>query len=303
MYQDTSSDDLRFFGNSSNRMTITSAGNVGIGTSSPSAPIEISRSDAGIIQYITNTGSNQAYTAYGNSDNPPWSQNFNTPGGLLVGIDTDETAVVYQGGNKALRFGTNAAERMRIDSSGNLLVGTTSAVGTVTIGGAQTPAQPALYMQTYPTGHPTAYIYRNNTDAQYCLKLRHDGPVSGSGNGYMVLFTDRNDSTVGSITVSGSTTAYNTSSDARLKENIADAEDASSLVDAIKVRQFDWKADGSHQDYGMVAQELLTVAPEAVSGDPESDDMMGVDYSKLVPMMIKEIQSLRREVAALKENN
>jgi len=96
------------------------SGNVGIGTSSPSAPIEISRSDAGIIQYITNTGSNQAYTAYGNSDNPPWSQDFGTAGGLLVGIDHDETGVVYQGGNKALRFGTNATERMRIDSAGRV---------------------------------------------------------------------------------------------------------------------------------------------------------------------------------------
>lgn len=93
---------------------------VGISTNSPSAPLEVSRSDAGIIQYITNTGSAQAYTAYGNSDNQPWSQDFNTAGGLLVGIDSDETGVVFQGGNKALRFGTNASERMRILAGGGL---------------------------------------------------------------------------------------------------------------------------------------------------------------------------------------
>jgi len=90
-----------------------------------------------------------------------------------------------------------------------------------------------------------------------------------------------------------------TPSDQRLKENIADADDAGSKVDAIQVRKFDWKADGSHQDYGMIAQELQTVAPEAVSGDADSEDMMGVDYSKLVPMLIKEIQSLRNRVAQL----
>jgi hypothetical protein len=103
----------------------------------------------------------------------------------------------------------------------------------------------------------------------------------------------------GSVTTNGSVTSYNTSSDARLKENIADAEDAGAKVDAIQVRQFDWKTDGSHQDYGMIAQELMTVAPEAVSGDPESDEMMGVDYSKLVPMLVKEIQELRVRVHAL----
>jgi hypothetical protein len=70
-------------------------------------------------------------------------------------------------------------------------------------------------------------------------------------------------------------------------------------IDAIQVRKFDWKADGSHQDYGMIAQELLEVAPEAVSVPEDSEEMMGVDYSKLVPMLIKEIQSLRNRVAQL----
>ena len=73
-------------------------------------------------------------------------------------------------------------------------------------------------------------------------------------------------------------------------------------MDAIKVRQFDWKTDGSHQDFGMVAQELQSVAPEAVIGNADSDEMMGVDYSKLVPMLIKEIQSLRSRVAELENN-
>ena len=106
---------------------------------------------------------------------------------------------------------------------------------------------------------------------------------------------------VGSISVTGTATTYNTSSDQRLKENIADADDAGSKIDAIQVRKYDWKADGSHQDYGMIAQELQAVAPEAVSGDADSEDMMGVDYSKLVPMLIKEIQSLRNRVAQLEE--
>ena len=106
--------------------------------------------------------------------------------------------------------------------------------------------------------------------------------------------------TVGSISVqAGSATSYNTSSDERLKENITDSANAGSKVDAIQIRQFDWKADGSHQDYGVIAQELVEVAPEAVSEGDTEEDMMGVDYSKLVPMLIKEVQSLRSRVAEL----
>jgi hypothetical protein len=52
----------------------------------------------------------------------------------------------------------------------------------------------------------------------------------------------------------------------------------------------------------MIAQELQTVAPEAVSTPENSDDMMGVDYSKLVPMLVKEIQSLRARVAQLEND-
>ena len=95
----------------------------------------------------------------------------------------------------------------------------------------------------------------------------------------------------------GVATAYNTSSDYCLKENIVDAPAGN--IDAIRVRSFDWKADGTHQTYGMVAQELVDVAPEAVSQGETEDDMWAVDYSKLVPMMIKEIQDLRARVAQL----
>jgi hypothetical protein len=101
------------------------------------------------------------------------------------------------------------------------------------------------------------------------------------------------------VSVTTTATAFNTSSDYRLKENIQDANSASSLIDSLQVRQFDWKSDNSHQRYGFVAQELVTVAPEAVHQPADSEEMMAVDYSKLVPMLVKEIQSLRVRLAAL----
>jgi hypothetical protein len=122
-----------------------------------------------------------------------------------------------------------------------------------------------------------------------------------SNDGHAVQFFHAG-SLVGSVAVTSTATAYNTSSDQRLKENIADADDAGSKIDAIQVRKFDWIADGSHQDYGMVAQELNTVAPEAVTEGDTEEDMMSVDYSKLVPMLVKEIQSLRARVAQLETN-
>ena len=155
---------------------------------------------------------------------------------------------------------------MRIDASGNLLVGGTS-VG----------ASDSCSIESY--GGITI--------------------ARASGVGRIQMTFKNGGTTVGTISTTGSSTAYATSSDQRLKENIQDADDAGSKIDAIQVRKFDWKVDGSHQDYGMVAQELQTVAPEAVSAPEDPEEMMGVDYSKLVPMMLKEIQSLRARVNAL----
>ena len=111
-------------------------------------------------------------------------------------------------------------------------------------------------------------------------------------------FYDTSAAIIGSITNSGGVAVlYNTTSDQRLKNNVVDAP--SGNIDDIKIRSFDWIADGSHQEYGMVAQELLEVAPYAVYQPENPDEMMAVDYSKLVPMMIKEIQDLKARLTAL----
>ena len=170
-----------------------------------------------------------------------------------------------------VRFLTSGSERMRIDAAGHLLVGITSSLGqTCTVRG-----------DTNTTTEGTIYLANNGGAAAYASF----GDSAGTITGY--------------IQKSGSGVNYASISDKRLKENITDSNDAGSKIDAIQVRQYDWKADGSHQDYGMIAQELISVAPDAVSGSENTDDMMGVDFSKLVPMLIKEVQSLRARVAAL----
>jgi len=125
--------------------------------------------------------------------------------------------------------------------------------------------------------------------------------ISGTSlTSQMSFFNDNG--RVGWIGTDGTTTSYNTSSDARMKENIADADSAGDVIDAIQVRQFDWKVNGEHQRYGFIAQELIEVAPEAVSAPAEEDQMMAVDYSKLVPMLVKELQSVRARLAVLEGN-
>jgi fibronectin-binding autotransporter adhesin len=176
---------------------------------------------------------------------------------------------------------------MTIDTSGNLLVGTTTA--SFTSGGT-------TYTPKFATDSGSGNIaYLQTSGAGAAVVINN---TLGSGDRYLISF-DNGSTRVGDITSNGTATTYGTSSDYRLKENIADANDAGDKIDAIKVRQYDWKVDGSHQDYGMVAQELMTVAPEAVHQPEDPEAMMGVDYSKLVPMMLKEIQSLRARIAAL----
>jgi hypothetical protein len=164
-------------------------------------------------------------------------------------------------------------QAMTLDNSGNLLVGTTDNGGSNT-GGFE------LYNGV---GASRLYI----------------GHVTGTASGVGYAVFNYNGSLIGSITQSGTTAVlYNVTSDQRLKTNIVDAP--SGNIDQIKVRSFDWIADNSHQTYGMVAQELLEVAPYAVHQPQNPEEMMAVDYSKLVPMMIKEIQDLKAEVNQLK---
>lgn len=179
---------------------------------------------------------------------------------------------ILSAGNVPITSYVNGSEQMRLDSSGNLLVGTTST--------------------TIPTG-AGSLIYLNSPGALYL------GHANGAATGTFYSGFAYNGSVIGSISQNGTTAVlYNITSDQRLKENIQDAASASALIDSLQVRQYEWKSDGSHQRYGFIAQELVTVVPEAVHQPINPDDMMAVDYSKLVPMLVKEIQSLRQRLAA-----
>ena len=250
--------------NSSVKMTITDTGNVGIGTSTPSHPLMVQRNDT-----VGSLGSASI------SLNPQ----YESGGGSYIRWGGSSIA----GG--MLRFlGVNNVERMRITSAGQILIGTQDGVP-----------------------------HNNNSSGTAAdgIALSQDGFYSAAryGGTCMVLNRMANDGSVlnfhnrgvleGYINTTQSGVSLVQSSDQRLKENITDSGDSGSTIDAIQVRQFDWIANGKHQDYGFVAQELANAVPDAVFTGEDEDETMGVDYSKLVPILVKEVQALRSRVAEL----
>ena len=206
---------------------------------------------------------------------------LNSSGSEVVALNYDTT-------NSAMLFRTASTERARIDSSGRLIMASSTGSGLTgkisagnNSGMTNTPHNAAIW------------AYANSNDA---YPIGSTGQSTSQG---LIGFFDSTGATVGSVSKNGSVTLYNTTSDQRLKENIFDSDSASSLIDSLKVRKFDWKADSLHQRYGFIAQELVNIAPEAVYQPNDTEQMMAVDYSKLVPMLVKEIQSLRKRLAAL----
>jgi hypothetical protein len=189
------------------------------------------------------------------------------------------------GGNAGyMQFATIASagdlvERMRIDSSGNVMMGITSAGGKLTVAAA---LQNGIELRTTDTADGIYGLYNtggSSGTAVYVMPCRF-----GSTNTF-----------AGGVYWSGSVMQYTGTSDFRLKENIVDSGSGLEKLANIKVRSFDWKESGLHVDFGVIAQELEEIAPEAVAKGRDNEDgsintPYAVDTSILVPAMIKAIQ-------------
>ena len=359
IYQKPSNNNLNFY-NTSDRMTIDSSGNVGIGTT-PSGVLS-----SGYVLRLN--GGTQTFLAFNNT-----THTTQATGGFAIGHDASSSYII-QRENQPLDFYTNDVFSMRILANGTFLVGKiaddnsagfkTNTSSTYMVSSTATPTfinrlssagdliefrkdsatkgrigtdgsdiyigsddcnlffftNAVLPVNSVGGGRDNAINLGASTtrfvdlylaNVMYSGSARIATTTANSGGkiqvktfsgGVFQIFQNSSGSTIGYIgNVNNSSTIYSTSSDERLKENITDSADAGSRIDAIQVRQFDWKADSSHEDYGMIAQELKTVAPEAVFEPENEEDMKGIDYSKLVPMLVKEIQSLRKRVLELEK--
>ena len=122
----------------------------------------------------------------------------------------------------------------------------------------------------------------------------YSGVASTSTRKHKLFFNGNGE--VGSISTSSSATAFNTSSDARLKDVIGEARGLE-VINALNPVAYNWKADGK-ADEGLIAQEVLDIVPNAVSGSEEEYYQM--DYSKLVTPLIKAIQEQQEQIEQLK---
>ena len=239
------------------RIRIDSSGNVGIGTSSPSHNLHVS-SSGGSALALTAGSTENAQIRFGDSS------------------DDDAGKINYDNSTNHMAFHTNAAERMRIDSGGQIFSGCTSTSGGV-------PNEDGVVIQG--NGNVKFRVASvNNAANQY---------YSSSG------------SLVGSITVGSSSTSFNTSSDYRLKENLTPLDGAADRLAQIPVHRFNFIADPDTTVDGFLAHEVQAFVPEAITGEKDgldadgNPDYQGIDQSKLVPLLTAALQEALQKIDAL----
>ncbi len=307
------------------RMRITSAGNVGIGTTSPSAKLGVvGRVDAtegytiGNLVMINQNRTIQA--ADGTAEAPAYS----FPG-------ASGTGMFRTGSENVLAFSVKLSEKMRITEAGNVGIGTMSPGATLHLyaGGA------ANVVQIGNSGYK--YIYAtetNDSDMPVFQTYAAEGSYSGlgqqnyriflrGGTGNHISFYTNNDmanermriTSAGNVgigttspgniltVVQNSTTdpiadAWTTYSSRRWKTNIKPLENALGKVQQLQGVSYDWKADGKH-DIGLIAEEVGKVIPEVVAYEDNGVDAKSVDYARLVAVLIEAVKEQQKKITEL----
>jgi hypothetical protein len=200
------------------------------------------------------------------------------------GTDQYRGSVEYNHSSDFMAFRTASTERARITSAGQFLVGT---------------------QNTNPAYNAVDGIALSPT----FLSVSNTGGVAGAFNRNsdgVVLYWTRSGAAVGDISVTTTSTAYNTSSDYRLKDNQQPLTNSGAFIDALQPKTWNWKADGS-KGVGFVAHEVQEVSPGTVVGDKDAVDadgkpvMQAMEYgsAEFIANIVAELQSLRARVAQL----
>ena len=256
-------------------MTLDASGNLGVGTTSPSQKLDVVGSSSATAIRVATTGGAAGFFEASSNSGAVVSRLQSNVDGAFVGTLT----------NNYFFFQTNGTERARIDTGGNLLVGTTSASGKITI-------KPASNSYVQGLG-----LIASNSSNYWNLLTATDNNLytgyNGADRGYF----------------NSSTGAYTAVSDQRLKKNITDIQYGLNEVLALRSVSYNMndQEDGDTKALGFIAQEALEVIPESVT--EMMGGMYGMDKVALVPVLVKAIQELKAivdaqaaEIAALKGN-
>jgi hypothetical protein len=253
---------LTFSTNTTERMRIDSSGNVIVGATAQigSAKFGVQRSGAGECIRWTDGAT----------------------GGVITTVASFGTNI----SSDALSFTTNGTERMRIDSSGNLLVARTSSSRSARVSVlASSAVNDGMFINGYGSGICNGASFSSASTVATAVEFLY------------------NTTTVGAINTTTVATAYVTTSDYRLKENVSPMTGALGIVSQLKPVTYKWKANGTDSQ-GFIAHELQAVVPDCVIGKKDAVDAngnpkyQGVDTSFLVATLTAAIQ----EQQALIEN-
>jgi hypothetical protein len=289
---------------STTAVTVDASQNVGIGTTSPAQLLEVKKDQAGSTRIkVTNKTNNSASTAgllFENSTSDVaqvqlWDSG--TVGALTAyGLNMEGTGsggvnLAASNASGVIRFATGGTtQRMSIDAGGKLIM---ASVADGTLGTIQAGI-------TANTGSTNAIIcVAANANGAYPFGARGESTNQG-----LFGFFNSSNTAIASITKSGNSVAYNTSSDYRLKENIAPMTGALDKVSALKPVTYTWKEDGL-AGQGFIAHELQAVVPDAVSGEKDAvetyTDEEGNDQTRIKPQGIDTSFLVATLTAAIQE--
>jgi len=276
---------MRFYtmgsGTLSERMRITSAGRVGIGTTNPTAGLEVATSDA-VVAEFTASGSSGGYV------------------GLFTGANGAAQGYIGRSGQLAGVGGT----------AGNLSIRSESELEfVITSSGAST-----VRAKITPSGIETTNTMKVSTAANLVNPITIDDSINNNFSTNAINFQKNSTGSVGSITCTRSATSYNTSSDYRLKENAVKISDGITRLKTLIPRRFNWISDDTNTLVdGFFAHEV-TAVPEAITGTKDqvaTEDIDGknikkgdpiyqqIDQAKLVPLLVAAVQELIGKVEVL----
>jgi len=260
----------------SQKMTILADGKVGIGTASPNALLTVgSTGTSGPELQIMSSTSGSGYLYFGDGTS---------------GTARYDGYIGYNQTSRYMAFATGGgAERMRINSSGQFLLGTTS-------------NNSDSYKMIADLGGGAKGIDVRNVSYNADNGAFRSVPSGNTSYRFAVMLNSSN-STVGKIEVTSANTTYTTSSDYRLKENVIPLENGLDRLNQLKPVKFNWIESGQEEE-GFIAHEVDEIFSDAVVGkkDAVKDDgtvsPQTMDYGRITPLLVKAIQELTTKLEA-----